>query len=262
MKSIYPTFSRAISDSLSDLKQFGKLIHPNKWQSIDTSKKPEAKTYELFNHQLSVIAIGYTLERLREEIKPNLPWADDHFEERVAGQPVNPGNTWDKWPWALKADSFRDSKGQFNHNYMERYWPKYAGPHGVNTKWNARVLNHGIRYTYGDLNDVVDQIASDPTTRQAYLPVFFPEDTGAVHKGRVPCSLGYHFFPRDNYLHLNYYLRSCEAYRHFRDDIYLTVRLQLWMIDRLKEKGINLLPGIFTMYMTSFHCFINDKEKL
>src|SRR5690606_37916967 len=99
-----------------------------------------------------------------------------------------------------------------------------------------------------------------------YMPIFFPEDTGAVHGGRIPCSLGYQFIQRHGYLHINYYLRSCEVYRHFRDDAYLTMKLLLWVLDQLQLHDAatwgSVLPGTFNMYITSFHCFINDKEKL
>lgn len=261
---IYPSFKEAISQITKDFKQLSKKIHTEKWQGIDVSKKPEAETHELFNYNFSV-ALGHTnLNDYASKIVPNLPWADDHFEERVCGEPINPGEQWKHWPWGLSADKFRDSNGRFNHNYMERYWPKQAGrfpnpaAHGPDRK--------GIRYTYGDLNDVVNLLCNEPNTRQAYMPVFFPEDTGAVHGGRIPCSLGYHFIHREGYLHINYYLRSCEVYRHFRDDCYLTVRLLLWVLDKLKEKNpevwSNVKPGIYSMYITSFHCFVNDLKEL
>lgn len=268
MKKVYPNFSLAIHEAFEAIKQ-APLIHPASWQGLDVSKRPEAKTYELLNYDFAATVGTRSLSELQREIQPNLPWADDHFAERVGGQPINPGEEWKNWPWGNSANKFRDEDGQFNHNYMERYWPKWANnfhyKNGHTTQQleeDQHIPHRGIRFTYGDLHDVVDQIANDPTTRQAYLPVFFPEDTGATHGGRVPCSLGYHFIQRGGFLHINYYLRSCEAYRHFRDDIYLTVRLLLWMVERLKEKGHNFTPGIYTMYMTSFHLFVNDKELL
>jgi hypothetical protein len=68
---------------------------------------------------------------------------------------------------------------------MERYWPKYINWAQDEEPQDAMF---GIRYNYGDLNDVVDLLARSPATRQAVLPVWFPEDTGAVHGERVPCS--------------------------------------------------------------------------
>lgn len=251
----YNNFDNAIADIHHAFKTDSKKIHTEKWQGIDISKKPEAATHELLNYNFTVGLTTESLDFYREDIKPNLPWADDHFLERVCGEPINPGEQWAKWPWGNHANKFRDANGQFNHNYMERYWPKNAGGK----------KNEGIRYDYGDLRDLISQLNNEPQTRQAYMPIFFPEDTGAVHNGRVPCSLGYHFIYRGGLLHINYYLRSCEVYRHFRDDCYLTVRLLFWVLDELRKldpKWNEVKPGTYNMYITSFHCFVNDLRLL
>jgi hypothetical protein len=222
---------------------------------------------EMFNTSLTVPMSHLTLDHLREDIHPNLPWADDHFAERVCGEPLNPGETWKTWPYALKADGFRDEHGQFNHNYMERYWPKFAGEcwrHNGEMSAMREPAQRGIRSTYGDLDDVMRLLVHDPYTRQAYLPVWFPEDTGIGDGGRKPCTLGYHFMMRNDRLHITYYIRSCDFIRHFRDDIYLTARLNLWMLDQLKEFGEhspvwqNVQPGMFVMHIASLHMFVND----
>jgi thymidylate synthase len=90
----------------------------------------------------------------------------------------------------------------------------------------------GIRYEYGDLDDVVNLLYEHPFTRQATFPIFFPEDTGAVHGGRIPCTLHYHFLRRGDSLHLWYAIRSCDAVRHFRDDVYMATRLCQWVTER------------------------------
>ena len=111
-----------------------------------------------------------------------------------------------------------------------------------------------------DARDVVAHLAHDPQSRQAYLPIWFPEDTGKTTV-RVPCTLGYHFIQRHKFLHCTYYIRSCDAVRHMRDDIYLTVRLQLWMLEQLRliDPDWKLVkPGLFTMHIVSLHMFRND----
>jgi hypothetical protein len=158
---------------------------------------------------------------------------------------------------------------QFSHSYAERYWPKFANrTPGGELGRGGYSPRHGIRYRYGDLDDLVQVLQGDPTTRQAYLPVWFPEDLYAAVKGeRVPCTLGYHFIVRDQQLHCTYYLRSCDAVRHFRDDIYLSMRLLLWILNELRERESiftndggweDVRPGTFTMHMVSFHCFVAD----
>lgn len=267
-------FEDAIEQINSDFKRYAQSVRTEKWQGMDISKKPEFATMELLNYNFSVDLQHAMLEIYRQHIKPNLPWADDHFLERIGGEPINPGEQWKKWPWGNHATKFLDQHGQFNHNYMERYWPKLAGLYDKDhNKKRIRVdevhglhdVLLGIREPFGDLRDVIRLLNNEPFTRQAYMPIFFPEDTGAVHGGRLPCSLGYQFIRRDNFLHINYYLRSCELIRHFRDDCYLTVRLLLWVLDELRkldfEKWGDVKPGRFSMYITSFHAFINDYNK-
>lgn len=254
----YSTFAAAIKGAEHMLQHRSKLVHAKRWQGVNVAAKPEMAMHEVLHHSFAVPITSDSLDKLRDEIKPSLPWADDHFHERVAGRPVNPGETWRSWPYALSADKFRTEEEKFTHTYMERYWPREAG--------ELEQYPSGIRYGYGDLSDVVMQLSDEPDTRQAYLPVWFPEDTGAKHKGRVPCTLGYHFIMRDDKFDCTYYLRSCDFVRHFRDDIYLTVRLQLYILDLLKRMGSKdwetIKPGQFIMHMTSLHMFKNDYRRL
>lgn len=277
----YPNFSSAISSVKNSFRDLSVLVHPQRWQGMDVSQKKEMSTYEILNHSFMVPInvidpsdLSLSLTTLAEDIKPNLPWADDHFLERVGGQPLNPGVEWANWPYASSADRFRQG-GQFTHSYMERMWPKYAGktPGGIikdiEVPGNHVQLdrpNRGYRYELGDASDLVNQLAFEPDTRQAYLPIWFPEDTGAIHKGRLPCSIGYHFIMRRKRLHVVYQLRSCDFVRHFRDDVYLTVRLLLWVLEgcrRLNPEAWNdVLPGMYTMHITSFHMFLNDYHSM
>ena len=267
---LYPLFKLAIAQVRRDIETVSYEVDGQRWQSVDVSDKPEMKTREVFNNSFTVPLEnhGMDLERYREDIEPNLPWADNHFLERVGGEPLNPGEEWKRWPWGNKADTFRDKGGQFSHTYMERYWPQIDMEVGRHRQ--------GIRYCYGDLLDVANHLVEQPDSRQAFLPVWFPEDTGVVHRERVPCTLGYHFLQRHGYLHMTYYIRSCDFVRHFRDDLYLSVRLLLWMLDELRsiEKIANpqalagtyfwprVKPGMFVFHCVSMHCFENDFKKI
>lgn len=254
------------------------------WQGRD--EKPEFATRELMNYTFTHELKGVEdLDEYRKDIKPNLPWADDHFQERVCGQPINPGVEWANWPWGNSADSFRDENGMFNHNYMERYWPKYAGQLGPTKSAKEFQLQHklelsryaratdpenfGIRNEYGDLNDLVQSLALNPLSRQEWFPIFHPEDVGEVVGGRKPCSLGYQFWVRDNQLHCYYPLRSCDFMHHMQDDIYLTIRLMLWVLNECRCLDTstdwfwhNVRMGTLTMHCTSLHVFANDFIKM
>lgn len=279
---LYNNFIEAIESVRTQLLNRGKVVNTEKWQGI---KAPQPM-FEAFEISFSSF-MGTNLDILRDEVKPQLPWADVHFEERVSGLPLNPGESYKIWPTYGQDDKMRRDK-VFDHTYMERYYPKYAGNilgarikqpihtdkeiyqeielfQTENKKTINSIPNFGIRYYYGDLDDVMNLLIREPFTRQAYLPIFFPEDTGSIFGGRVPCTLGYLFTQREGYLHITYYIRSCDYLRHFRDDIYLTVRLVYWMLERMGEKSEfwrNVKPGIFTMHMASLHCFAIEKPKI
>lgn len=198
-----------------------------------------------------------------------LPWAEDHFLERVGGLPLNPSPSEAWWPFAAKKDGTNvahKSEGEaFSHTYPERMWPKYAGEGWVIQYQKEHMEpNEGIRFDYGDLNDVVNQLSKSPNTRQAYLPIWFPEDTGAVHGKRVPCTLGYHFIIRDGVLDISYFMRSTDLLRHFQDDVYLAVRLAQWTVEALREDHPYrpLRVGKLIFHTANLHIFDSDVDML
>lgn len=231
----------------------GQEIKSHNWHGV----KLDSPMFEAIKVYLGPAKMPETKLELQNELKPNLPWAEAHFKERVSGLPLNPGETYKDWPFYKRDKEMRTEGEKFTHTYMERFWPKY-------TTENQKT-NMGIRFEYGDLLDVVKQMIKDPYTRQAFLPVFFPEDTGATHGGRVPCTLGYLFQFRGGYLHVTYYMRSCDFLRHFIDDVYLAVRLTQWMCDSLVLGGdINIFsdikPGLIDMHIGSLHIFLHEKK--
>lgn len=271
---LYDNFAQCIAQANEWLHHRSKLVHSARWQGSDIAGRPEMATHEVTHCSFGVDLKGVEdLQHYRDDIKPNLPWADNHFLERVSGEPMNPGTEWANWPYGKSAASFLDIRGKFNHNYMERYWPKLAGtvedPTEDASHFRACLErdylstpgpHRGIMYEYGDLGDVVKLISADPYTRQAYLPVWFPEDTGGGSK-RAPCTIGYHFIMRDGKLDVSYHIRSCDFVRHFRDDLYLTVRLLLWVLDEcraLDDRWADVTPGRFNMQIGSLHIFRND----
>jgi len=238
-------------------------VETSRWQGIDVSTKPEMRMREVFSYSFHV-PLRSTEDPAHWALDTdcNLPFADVHFAERVSRQPTNPGEAWKIWPWGHNAAKFLEAEsGNFSHTYQERFWPKYANLVGEGPQ--QQTLEHqthrGIRYRYGDLDDLVNHLAADPFSRQAYLPIWFPEDGTCT--GRKPCTLGYHFLHRGDYLNITYHIRSCDFIRHWADDCYLAIRLLLWVLDELRKKDDRwkmVVPGIFTMHIGSLHCFVND----
>ena len=273
MQQIFSNLTQGINYAKQCLRNYGQVIKAdNKWQGVKINRSMFEVDNVYFRCCMPQSPIA-----LEEQVKPDMPWAEDHFQERVGGKPLNPGEQYKNWI-GYKAENkdwndlhFRP-EGVFTHTYMERYWPRYAGE-----KYKPFLANPqghfpphcGVRYEYGDLLDVINLLYKEPFTRQAYLPIWFPEDTGVLHGGRVPCSIGYHFMRKGDDLNIHYMIRACDYIRHFRNDIYLTVRLAQWVLDRVKrlsELDSNANPwtgcqlGIFTMDIVHFHVFESERN--
>ncbi len=251
----HPDFAGAYRE-LSARLAAALRVENSRWQGVDVSKD---------------LGGVEDLDHWRRDCGPNLPWADDHFLERVGGEPLNPGREWANWPWSRSADRFRRNDERFNHSYMERLWPRFARmtERGELADDQLPALGEGrvgVDRRYGDLDDLVDLLVRDPYTRQAFIPLFHPEDTGWGDGGRKMCSLGYQFLRRGDSLGVFYPMRSCDLVRHLRDDCYLAVRLLLWVLDRCRgadlAKWSGCRPGSYAMWMTSLHCFENDRRLL
>lgn len=273
-------------------------VHIGEWQSKDVSHSKVHATYELTDVTIRM-RIPDTADNLAAAMHPhvNQAWVEEHFAERVGGVPVNPPPSHERWPWSRHNGNHQGDRGGFSHTYPERMWPKHAGDCHASYAWgftgqpeamdmhgqlddgrqgcNGR---KGIRFAYGDLSDVVNLLVKNPLTRQAYLPIWFPEDTGAVHGERVPCTLGYHFMIRNGALSCRYYMRSCDLIRHFADDVYLAARLTQWVRDEWQQRTTfaamdanphirdwaapPMATGELVMHITSLHAFVGDAYRL
>jgi len=282
----FSTFNEAIAHATAALMSRGVEVDAGSWQGYETKGKPDLVTIELMNLAFECpievqTGIGDIFELrdlprvLAEQIQPNLPWADDHFDERVSRIPSNPGEEYKNWPWWSGQEQVSMvAEGQrpiFSHTYQERFWPTCAGSDHPEVIADEVGFNVGIRYIYGDLDDVVSLLAKNPFTRQATFPIFFPEDTGAIHGGRIPCTLHYHFLLRDGRLNLWYPIRSCDLVRHFRDDVYLACRLLIWVIQELQERELRgdspqlwfgVRPGTLFFTAYSFHVHKGDLHRV
>lgn len=251
-------FNDVIRWTAQQMYDYSYEVHTEKWQGKEIKHDPKYTMIETLNLSFSC-QMSPDIKEIGEQIKPNFAWADEHFEERVSGLPLNPPPSHVRWPYAQKNNAEFGGLEKFSHTYPERIWPKFASDI-PNSKMS------GIRYEYGDFNDVVELMSREPFTRQAFLPIWFPEDTGSVTGERVPCTIGYHFIRRGDWVHVVYYIRSCDFFRHFRDDIYLCAKKVFWLIEKLREKDPenwnNVKPGMLTMHITSLHAWAVEKSLL
>lgn len=277
-------------------------VHRGEWQAMDVSMSKMHATYELTDVTLVLPEIPATQGELAVLVQPDLPWAEEHFGERVSGVPYNPAPSHVRWPYAVRGNTDHTRCGtcgsrqpsmhpavsgggevtrkcpdafhlgvpsgfKFDHTYPERFWPKHAyGNSWPEGEIDSSFPMRGIRYEYGDLADVVAMLARNPLTRQAYLPVWFPEDTGAGAGKRVPCTLGYHFMADvEGRLTCRYYIRSCDMYRHLVNDVYLAARLTQWVCQQANlqlESRVHLFPGSVIMHISSLHAFVGDVRRI
>lgn len=260
---VYINLQHAIMGVWSTVLNIGQRVDQKNWQG----KEEPTPMFEAEDVDFKAL-MPPDRDIARELIKPNLPWADEHFKERIGGLPLNPPPSHAIWPFNknLNTDFMKGEK--FDHTYPERFWPKSAGkPSPAATRILKQKgvdlisYNKGIRFNYGDLSDVITKLAKDPYTRQAYLPIWFPEDTGKEENIRVPCSLGYHFMIRNGRLDIKYIMRSTDMLRHFQDDIYLCYLLAHHVFHVLKgNEGLDELKHLGYMSFLTFSAHIFNHE--
>lgn len=244
MKAVYfgENFDKAYDYVLNSLREQGKKEPAGVWQGTEEFKDMEMLVLRNLILTLEVDICTSCLVSTGADIE----WAEEHFRERISGEPMNPGKSYKKWPYNNFNQRTFMEDNNFSHTYMERFWPKNAG--------NSLFPPMGIRFDLGDLNTLIELLQENINTRQAYLPIWFPEDlTAAKGKHRVPCTLGYYFYYEDGKLNCNYTIRSCDVYRHLRNDIYLTARLLQYVAN-----SVNVLPGKLNFICYNFHLFLND----
>ena len=79
-------------DTLRRELRSAPVVTTQKWQGTDAN--PNALRMKELLHPRVEYQVPDTLESLRQEVQPFLPWADNHFEkERLSGMPINPGTT-------------------------------------------------------------------------------------------------------------------------------------------------------------------------
>lgn len=251
---VYPNLKLAIIGAWEQVLNTGTEVEQQNWQG----KKAAIPMFEAIDVEFRAI-MPRTIQLAQEQIIPNNPWADEHFKERVGGIPLNPPPSSERWPFAQANNAEFKKDEKFDHTYPERFWPKMAGD---TLQYDLRRTQHkGIRFDYGDLDDVIKKLSRDPLTRQAWLPIWFPEDTGKPSNIRVPCSLGYHFMIRNGRLDIKYIMRSTDMLRHFQDDIYMAYRLAHHVKNKVAFNRIDTL-GYMTFLTFSGHIFKGEEQLL
>lgn len=172
----------------------------------------------------------------KDEAKKIEDYCHVEFSDRINPEALNPGNSYkvrmDLWQKLMS----RSEEGKFDYTYSER-----------------------INYC-NQLKNVIDTLKEDPHSRRAMVMIFDPKDT-LESKGfqtRIPCSVSYQFFIRNDKLMILYYIRSNDYFKHFAIDIWLTGAIQTYIFGELKKTYKNLKIGSLNYYAGSFHAYNED----
>lgn len=220
---MYSTFPEAQNEIRRDLAELGVEVHTDTMQDKDIAGDPDFFTMELQNYIYTVTDPDYTeIEGVHEA------WAKKEWADRLAGE-LNPGTAFrermEVWEQFLEKDS--DGR-KFAYTYSQRM----GGQH---------------------LQRLIDELELHPTSRQLYLPVWYPNDETRRGHRRVPCSLGYHVMLRQGGIDLTYMMRSCDFHTHYANDVALANIMQHYIAERTGHK-----VGKFTHFIASFHIYKKD----
>ncbi len=251
----YNTIKEMVKGTASTIVNRGFDGSIGYWQGVDNFKSDPIK--EMANLYI-ITPMTKSISTLAHETQADLPWAEDHFQERINPrnhkEALNPGYAYKYWPYANfkdKGDDFKTQKDsedeKFSHTYMERFWPP---------------KKKGIRFHMANWAKFIENAKDTPHSRQLYFPIWYPEDIEASLQGeRPPCTLGYHFQTFHGYLHLTYFIRSCDLHKHFRNDVYFTIRLAQELKAQVPAYK-NIPLGNLNMWVGNLHCFLNDQYKV
>lgn len=229
MSRIFGNPYELISEVLRDLDEMGTIVKPKSYQNKKIEGKDEFFTKEIQNYMYSLVSMDnpdplFLFEDTRD-------WAQAEFMERISAVYRNPGEA-----WRIRPDMWEEFlvEGKFDYAYNDR----------LNVLFNLSVIS--------------DHLKVNPDSRQAWLPIFFPEDVQFLGgKRRIPCSLGYYFMVRDHKVNLTYVQRSADAVAHFGNDVWLA-----WQMMGYMARSLELETGMLTHHIFSLHSYQRDWKRL
>ncbi len=226
MSRIFTNLHEAINEIRRDLAELSQEYPSGRWQARDVSGDESFAVKELTNYLYTVTT------PLHNDLRPDLPWADTEFDDRICvfdGSYDNPGEAWKlrRVIW----EPLLEETGEFSYTYPERMNPQ--------------------------IDPLLETIMNFPSSRQLFLSIWDPSiDIHRLEVRRVPCSLGYYFKQGPTgCLDMTYLQRSCDFVTHFQNDVYLAVRFLDWVCAETK-----LERGMFSHWIGSLHVFAKDVE--
>lgn len=227
---IYSDAYELMSEIFREVFEMGHLVHPHSMQNKRVKDVPEFSTKEITNYSYCLLKLHKRDYLFLSDMRSK-QWVVEEFNERVSEFYINPGVAWtirkDVW------EQFLNSEGKFDYSYNER----------------MRV----------SLNKVIDELSTNPDSRQAIISIWNPEidSPNLGGKRRVPCSIYYQVFIRKNMVHLVYNQRSADVITHFGNDVALA-----WLLKDYIAEKLGYDTGYLYHNIGSLHCYRKDWGKL
>jgi thymidylate synthase len=109
------------------------------------------------------------------------------------------------------------------------------------------------------IDRVVDTLVKDPDSRQAIVHYNQPDHCWPENKD-FPCTMYSQFFIRGRHLHMTTCQRSCDIIKGFSYDVPWSCHFMEMVLNRLKERGLDVQLGLFTHVFGSLHLYEKDLE--
>lgn len=243
---IYSDCRELMSEMGRDLWEMGKTVKPKTYQNKVIEGNDDFITKELICEQYCLTSLD-EVDYLFAFTKCK-KWAEAEFAERISPDSINPGTA-----YKLRPEMWEQFlvEGKFDYSYGERF--------------NQRVNYKGK--TLPLIQAVAHQLATDPDTRKAILPVYGSYlDQYDVDRmdgsHRIPCSMYFDFLLRDGKLNICYHQRSSDFVQHFGNDVYLAWNLMEYMVELInqyrEEEQDVIEPGYLYHTIDSLHAYQKD----
>jgi thymidylate synthase len=248
---IYTEPVEAFEEIKRDLKEMGIKVYPKTMQDKKIEGNEEYATMELQNYSYSILNAD---SKLVPEVSQ--PWAEAEFEERIQPRRDFSSDACCKCPiWGREEESPENCLIAINPGKAYQLRPEV---------WEEFLHNGRFAYTYNErlqfkdqLRKIIDHIKVDPDSRQLWLSIWNPsidvDNIGGSQ--RVPCSLGYGFQVRNGKLNLHYVMRSADFATHFKNDVYLAMRMMEYVS---QQTGYPVGDFVHTIF--SLHIYLKDVQ--
>lgn len=229
---IFTSAVEMVKEVERDLYEMGTEYQSKTVQDQNVENDPDFMTKELCGYAYMLVKFQRDdlWDMVRMSGKINIDWLLAEMNERLVGVakgiPLNPGLAYkqneDFWGRFLR-------NGVFSYSYAERF--------------------------QAQLPYIIRELKEKPNTRQAIMTMYDRHED-MLHWGgrdRVPCSISYQFMLRENKLVLIYNQRSCDFVKFFPSDVWLTIKLLLYVAQNIGKE-----PGSFIHFLGSLHAFAGD----